>query len=261
MRKTSRKNTKQTLPALFTVVGVVFVVMVVLLWRGMFTGLLWRIGIPVLVVRNPIRDIGAVLSNKTTLAKDNAALRAALASTTATLADRNLLYEENVQLKARLGRDIAVHSKLAGIVMRPPGVPYDTLVIDVGRADGVTLGDTVSAGGTTLIGTVDEVYPTSSRVKLFSAPGESYQGVLAETAAHPAIPVTVVGQGGSSLVAQVPAKTTVVPGDAIVLPSISGGYMSVVSHVDIKDGESFEVIYLQLPANVQELQYVEVILH
>ena len=261
MRKTSHNRQNQKMPWVLVVLGAVIVVLVVLIWRGAFASVLWRIGVPVLSVRNPLSDLGAAMSSKTGLSRDNIRLRADLASTSAALADRELLYQENLQLKARLGRDIAVHSVLAGIVMRPPGVPYDTLIIDAGQAEGVTLGSYVSAGGTTLVGMIDEVYATASRVKLFSAPGESYQGLLAETAAHPAVPITVVGQGGSSMTAQLPAKTVIVSGDAVVLPGISGGYTAQVSHVDAKTGESFETVYLHLPVNTQELQYVEVMLH
>jgi cell shape-determining protein MreC len=260
MRKISHKRPDTGWRFVLIVGGVALLLVAVLLCRGVFAGLMLRIGIPALQVRNPIADIAAQFKSKAGLERDNAQLRAALASTSATLADRQLLYEDNLQLKARLGRDIALRTVLAGIVMRPPGVPYDTLLIDAGRQQGVTMGANVSAGGTTRIGSVDEVYATGARVKLFSSPGESYQGLLSETEAHPAIPVTVVGQGGSSMTAQIPAKTTVVPGDAVVLPGIAGGYTAVVSHVDVRAGESFEIVYLQLPVNFQQLRYVEVLL-
>jgi cell shape-determining protein MreC len=256
MKRTSRNR----LPQIGLLALALCLLLAVLAWRSALASVAWRLSIPLLSLHTPFSALGAQFIHAAALERENETLRAELASTTASLADRNLLYQETISLKARLGRDIAVRSVLAGIVMRPPGTPYDVLMIDAGRAQGVSLGDYVSAGGTTIIGTIDEAYQTSARVKLLSAPEESYQGLLSETTQHPAVPLTVVGQGGNSLTAQVPAKTLVIPGDAVVLPGIANGYSGIVSHVDVKNGDSFETLYLQLPVDPQELQYVEVLL-
>ena len=236
-------------------------ILAVLLWRGAFASVLWRVSAPLLSVRNPFSAIGAELSSKAALGRENEQLRAQLASTSAALADRNALYQENLVLKAQLGRTLTERSVLAGVLMRPPEVPYDSLMLDAGASQGIAPGDLVSAGGTTVIGTIDQVYRTTSRVKLFSSPGESYQGLLAASTTRPSTPVTVVGQGGGSLSAQVPTQTAVVPGDSIVLPGVGGGFIGSVSHVDEPSGSSFETLYLQLPVNMQELSFVEILLH
>jgi cell shape-determining protein MreC len=101
---------------------------------------------------------------------------------------------------------------------------------------------------------VSEVYDTAARVELFSAPGASYQALLNGT-----MPVAVEGQGGGSLRAEVPAGTPVKVGDSVAFPGLLGGIVSVVSATEAKEGESFIVVYMRLPANPQDLRFVEVI--
>ena len=158
-----------------------------------------------------------------------------------------------MSLKARLGRIISTHTVLAGVLARPPGVPYDTLMVDAGRVEGVVMGQRVSAGGTTLVGTVGEVYEYTARVILFSSPGESYSVLLRGTE-----PLTVEGQGAGSLVGQVPVDTVVSVGDVVVFPGVAAGFSGVVSGVVVHEGESFKTLYLHLPVDPLTLTFVEI---
>src|SRR3989344_7842889 len=84
-------------------------------------------------------------------------------------ADRDALYQENLDLKARLGRPGTAPVRILGaVLLRPPATPYDTLVIDAGKEEGAVVGDYVSAGGSGLVGTISEVYAHAARVRLFS---------------------------------------------------------------------------------------------
>jgi cell shape-determining protein MreC len=177
-----------------------------------------------------------------------------LASTTALLADRDVLYAENLELKSRLGRPgVAPRRILAGVMLRPPATPYDSLVIDAGAAEGVVEGDIVSAGGTVVVGSISEVYEHMARVTLYSAPGNEYEALLNGT-----LPTTLSGQGGGSLVAQVPAGTTVAEGDTAVLPGITGGLVAKVRGIERGTGESFVTLYFSLAVDALNLRYVEV---
>ena len=187
-------------------------------------------------------------------------LRVELASTSALIADRNELYGENQELKARLGRVESSQTLLAGVLVYPPTIPYDTLVIDAGTAQGVAPGDLVSAGGTTRIGTVRMVYGTTARVVLFSAPGETYDALLiASSTTRTSVPIVVDGQGGGSMTAQVPTGILVSLGDSVVFPGVEGGYAASVVAVSSRDGESFKTIYLRLPADPFSLRFVEIL--
>ncbi len=198
-------------------------------FRAPLAGFFWRVAAPLMQAR-----YGSVQSD-------------------AVKADRDALYQENLDLKARLGRPGVAPARLLGaVLMRPPGTPYDTLVIDVGTAEGVTVGEYVSAGGTALIGVVSESYTHAARVKLFSAPGERHDALL-----HGNVPLKIEGQGGGSMVAQAPSGTIVAVGDTALIPGIASGVAATVSRVETIEN-SFVTIYFQLPADIFTLRFVEV---
>jgi cell shape-determining protein MreC len=210
------------------------------LWRTPLNGFFWGVLAPL----SHLRDTAG------------AAQESVLASTTAALADRTALYQENLQLKAMLGRSASVPQVLAGVLERPPQTPYDTLTIDAGTEDGVVDGDWVAASGGAVIGSVRDAAAHTAQVQLLSSPGAQYQGLL--TASGTSVPVTLVGQGGGSLSTQVPAGTSVAIGAPVQIPGIAEGIEGSVSAISQKQGESFITLYLQLPANPAQLQYVEV---
>lgn len=189
---------------------------------------------------------------------ENARLHAELAQATALVADRNALYQENLDLKKRLGRDASMPVILAGVLQRPPAIPYDTLMVDAGEAEGVHVGDFVSAGGTTRIGTVGEVYSHTSRVILFSAPGQTYDVLLHLASTTQVVPVNMQGQGSGSFVGQVPAGTRVRVGDSLVFPGIASAFAGSVSSVHFDPKLSFETLYARLPVDLLSLQFVEI---
>ena len=274
MRTTSSKRTPlnrasgrmlRSPSTFFSILALVVLILVVFLWRDGVASVFWRGAVPVRDARGGLSsDVGGVFaqfSSKAELAAENARLSDALASTSAALLDRDLLYQENLDLKLRLGRDASVPTILAGVVMRPPAVPYDTLTIDAGQGEGVSRGDLVSAGGTTLIGSVDTVYAHASRVVLFSAPGQSYDALLSMTdqaGVATTIPVHVEGQGAGSFTAQVPSGTVVAAGNTILFSGIATGFVGFVSHVEANEGDSFETLYARLPVDPLGLRFVEV---
>jgi cell shape-determining protein MreC len=210
------------------------------LWRAPLAGILWRGLEPVM----QWRALGA---------GGSALLAQELASTTAALADRNALAADNQLLKQELGRGGAATGVLALVLERPPGTPYDTLVIDAGLNHGLAQGDLVFAAGATLIGEVSEVYATTAQVTLFSSPGQTYQALI-----RGSIPVSMTGQGAGSMTGEVPAQTVVHAGDPVLYPAMTGGFTGAVSRVDAPAGESFETIYVQLPVDLFSLRYVRV---
>lgn len=231
-----RERRQPKLPKLLLVAAVVLLCLAVVFARGPLTALLQQVVAPVLGIRNHLSQ------------GDLARAQASLAAAEAKLADRDTLYAENIELKRLLGRAAGRSVLLAGVLERPPGVPYDTLLIDAGANQGVVRGSFVSMGGSALVGTVDEVYADTARVVLFSAAGHTHQGTL--TAQGKAVPVSVAGQGGGSMRAEVPAGTGAKAGDMVVLPGVGLGLTAAVAHVESRAGESFETIYFALPASL-----------
>jgi len=219
-----------------------------LVWRTAAAGAFWRLMTPAFLFRDRISGSDSV-----------SLLQAELASTTAELADRDALYQETLELKKLLGRPESETEVLAAVLLRPPGVPYDTLVVDAGQMQGIAVGELVFAGGTTAIGDVTEVYGTTARVTLFSAPGRTYDAeVTASSSLGTMLPLALNGQGAGSLMGQVPAGSGISAGDIITIPGIGNDYLGHVSHVDAPAGSSFETIYVSLPVDLFSLKYVEI---
>jgi cell shape-determining protein MreC len=250
MKKTSRSRGRvgaaRILARWYGLFALVAVVVVVLVWRGAFAGLLWR----------AVAPLSAWSDSSASSQVEQ--LQMQLASTTAMLADRDMLYQENLALKAALGRSANQPLLLAAVLMRPPETPYDTLMLDAGSDQGVVVGDQLSAGGEVVIGTVAQVYPTTARAVLYSAPGQSFSAVLTSGDAA-GVPITVTGQGGGSMLATVPAGTPAVVGESVVFPGVAGGFSGTISAVVAKTGDSFETLYLHLPVDPLALRFVEIL--
>lgn len=244
--KRSRQRTSYFVPAMLGAL-VLLVCLAVVLWQRQLGGVLWQAGAPLMRLRNSV-----VSSEVNTL-------KAELASSTAALADRNELYAQNIELKKMLGRPQTSQRTVAAVLMRPPGLPYDTLVVDAGTEDGIVAGDLVFAGGGAAIGEVTDAYAAVSRVSLFSAPGRTYEAQVAPaSAAGKVIPLTLKGQGAGSFSGEVPAGSQVVVGDPIVLPGLGSAFMGTVSHVDAPSGSSFETVFVQMPVSIFSLHYVQI---
>ena len=247
MRRTSR--TRYRLPR-FSLAALLLALAAVVLFAALYwlreplSGALWRVAAP--------------LMRATAIGEsEQARLRSELEALSALAADRAVLYEENLYLKRLMGRETAVDTVLAAVVMRPPGSPYDTLVIDAGDTVGILPGSFVSAGGGSIIGTVSHVYANTSRVTLLSSPGEQHE-MLLRREGEEVLPVTLVGQGSGAFVAEVPAGSGAQVGDAVIFSGLGSGLVATVSAVEVEDSRSFERLHLRLPANAQYLRFVEV---
>ncbi len=242
MRTTSRKRTPLGSVAAVAV-AVLFIALAIFFRHGLAT-VLWSAGAPLVQLRNSLGS------------SEVADLKAQLASSTAALADHDLLVQENAQLRAELGRQPAHAGKkvLAGVLQSPPGTPYDTLMVDAGSTLGVAVGQRVFAGGIA-IGEVDAVYSNSARVVLYSAPGRAYQALLT-TQKGATIPISIDGQGAGSMQAQVPQGTEAAVGDTVVFVGVEGGLAAKVTGIAAQESESFKTLYLHVPVNLFELRLV-----
>lgn len=231
-------------------VAVLVLCVVVILLQKQLSSVVWQVLTPIAKVRDTLAS--TEVSN----------LQAQLASTTAALADRDALYSQNIELKKMLGRPQTSSQVLAAVLLRPPGIPYDTLLIDTGTDSGVVVGDLVFAAGTVAIGEVSDVYAHTSRVSLFSAPGRTYEAeVTLQAVPGSALPVSLQGQGSGSFAGQVPAGSVAAVGDEVTIPSLNNEVLGGITHIDAPSGSSFETLYVQLPVNIFSLLYVQVQTH
>lgn len=251
-----RRRVRTTAVVFF--VCVALLILAGIIWKKPASSLVWRVLAPVMRVRNEaaVNNVGllGLFSSSAQLALENDALRHELASSTVRAMDRDLLYKENLELKQRLNREPSSNKRtLAAVLMRPPGTPYGTLMLDVGKKNGIKEGDLVAAGGSVFIGKISTLYDTTARVTLFTAPGQNYQGQLRGT-----VPIALAGEGSGFMKGELPTGVSVAVGDQVLLSSFMPEFVAVVTSVVHEEGKSFQTIYLTLPVNPLELRYVEV---
>ena len=143
---------------------------------------------------------------------------------------------------------------LSAILSKPNQSPYDTLLIDAGKAEGIKEGNTVFALGNVPIGRVDIVYPDSAKVILFSNAGEQTEGMISGKG----IFTELVGRGGGNFEIIMPKNLTLQKGDQVVMPGISPYLLATVETIISDPRDPFTKALLTSPVNIQELKFVEV---
>lgn len=215
---------------------------------------LWRVGS---YVSASVSEGVEFFRSKEELIAENERLRAELQDFSIKLLDRNELYEENIQLKENFGRDASINATLAVVLARPPRAPYDTLVLDSGRAEGVAVGDLVAASETFIIGVIEQVTAETSIARLFSAPGVATEVLLGNRGPS----VQAIGKGGGNFEARIPIGTEVVIGQRVFLPVITPHVFAIVEHVAFDPRDSSRTVLFRSPVNPFELRYVTILRH
>jgi cell shape-determining protein MreC len=167
------------------------------------------------------------------------------------------LKNENDDLKNILNRNKTDQKLLlATVLIKPFFSPYDTLIIDVGSSSGVVINDKVLVDNNTFIGYVSEVYDDTSKVVLYSSPGEKVNVLIGNNN----VEKEAIGLGGGDFKIEIPRGIDVKEGDSIVIPSISTNVFGVVEKIEFKESDSFQTILFKNPVNISELKWVQVLL-
>jgi cell shape-determining protein MreC len=206
-------------------------------------------------VGSKIHGIGSYFAFKSSLSKENENLKEQLEQNKATMANYDSILAENDQLKETLGRKNE-NTKLvvAAILSKPNQSPYDTLVIDVGSKNEVRVGAKVFAEGNMAIGKVAEVYYNSSKVVLYSNPGEKTEMVISGKNSF----LESVGRGGGNFEIIMPKDFTLSVGTEVDLPGLTPYPVAKVESILSDPRDSFVRALLSSPANIQTLKFVEV---
>ena len=214
---------------------------------------------PVLIlgrsVGGEISNAGLIFHNRKSLMLENENLKSQILESQADRANYASVLDENNQMKEIMGRGGDKNNFiLAGILAKPNQSPYDTLLIDAGTAQGVVLGQKVFALGNVPIGYVSEVDTNSSKVILFSNPGEKTEVVINGKDAF----MEAVGRGGGNFEIILPRDFVLAVGTEIDLPGITPYILGTVQTILSDPRDAFQKALLASPVNVQELKLVEV---
>lgn len=162
--------------------------------------------------------------------------------------------KENIELRNLL-KATTSESVLAGVVARPPQVPYDLLVIDQGSSNGLFEGAPVLYGSGNALGYIEKVFSHHAFVTLFSSPG-------IETTVYvfgPNIFTTAYGDGGGVIYLSIPQGVRIQEGDVVILPSLSGGVLGTIKTVISVPTEPEQRAYITYDIPLQSLRLVRVL--
>jgi len=255
-----KRNTKQIL---LTGVFVIFFMYVVLFTRvfDVSSSSVGFLAVPIWKTQdfivNTWDNIQIGFLSKKTILIENKRLKEDVAIASVKLLDRNLLFEENIELKELLGRDVTEQTVFATVLTKPNRSLYDTLIIDVGKNAGIVKGDKVLYGGTIVIGKIVEVLKNSSKVLLLSSPREVVDVIVGNNN----IETLAYGRGGGVFELELPRDTEVKIGDVIAIPGIISRVLGTVEHIETKPSNPFKTILFKGPVNIFELKWVEVVVN
>jgi len=206
-------------------------------------------------VGGEISNIDSIFHNRKSLMLENENLQSQILQSQTDRANYASVLDENTQMKEILGRKpVAVNMVLAGILNKPNQSLYDTLLIDAGTAEGVAVGQRVLALGNVPIGYISETYINSSKVILFSNPGEKTEAVISgQNVSMPA-----VGRGGGNFEMILPRDFVLAVGTEIDLPGVNSYILGTVQTIISDPRDAFQKALIASPINIQQQKFVEV---
>ncbi len=189
------------------------------------------------------------------LSSENKILREQVIEMETQIFEENFLREEVLGLSEAFGRAGTDKRVKAKVIAGQGQSPYDTLIVDAGTEDGIRTGDSVvysSVGG---IGTIVEVYQSSSKVKLFSSSGEEVQVFIGPES----IPAKAKGRGMGNFEAQAPQGSQISIGDEVRSIPEGNFFLGIVGAVGEDPAESSVRVQFRTSFNIAEIGSVEIL--
>lgn len=251
--------------------GVVVLFVLIYFRTGVWNGLSYAshgVFRPVLVLGNSvgekINSIGSYFSFKKSLYLENENLKSQILESQNDRANYNSVVAENINLKEILGRKSEKAGMvLAAILSKTNQNIYDTFIIDAGIKEGIKTGDKVFARGNVPIGRVDLVYDDSSKIVLFSNPGERIQVVVSvgnnlSSGVGKDVFLELIGRGGGNFEMILPRDFVLQKGDQAIMPGINPYVLATAETIISDPRDPFTKALLRSPVNIWEIKFVEV---
>ena len=224
-----------------------------------FTGYFHRVAQPFWKINVKIQDwlspSLSYFSSRRELYVENQDLKKQIEVISARLADRSFLLHENTLLKENLGRHEKEPKRVFAVVLAKPDItPYDTLVLDVGRDNMVSVGDLVLVENVVL-GEIEEVYQISSKARLYSSNNQKTNVFIGDNA----IGAEAQGLGGGNFEIELPRNVDVFVGDSIYVSDINPRVLGTIEYINSDPNDVFERILFKSPVNPFSLRFVDVI--
>jgi cell shape-determining protein MreC len=206
---------------------------------------------------NKFASIGSAISFKKLIIAENKELKTQLGDTVAKTANYNSILEENVKLKEILNRKPWNADLILGNILSQKNQSiYSSVLIDLGINQGVFPGQRVFAWGNIPIGKIAQTEANSSKVVLYSSPGERTEAIISGSPMSSF--VELVGRGGGNFEIILPRDFVLAEGTEIVLPGAYPYVLGTVKTIISDPRDAFQKALIVSPVNVQELKFVQV---
>ncbi len=213
--------------------------------------------VPFLIFGNNVASsfsgVAFYFKSRQSLLDENKALSVKLSKMEAELSGFDFVVQENLELKKNLKENVGKNI-FAQVIARPNVTAYDTFLLDAGTKKGVKINSKILTDGIFAIGIIDEAYADSSKARLYSTSGQITNVLIGPNN----IPVEIHGLGGGSFSAEVPNSVDIQIGDAVILAESSNSIIAIVRSEEKTNVDSFRKFYLQSPASLFSLKYVEI---
>ena len=148
----------------------------------------------------------------------------------------------------------AATAQAAEVIARPPQIPFDTLMIDRGKDDGLESGNLVLAGDRVLLGKLGKVSQNFSIVILNSFGQTSLSGSLTRTGEALEMRGTYGG-----MEAEVPIDFDIEIGDIVITEHASSYTTAIVGSVEENKSSGRKLALLSLPVPISKVKIVFII--
>lgn len=199
-----------------------------------------------------LKNLATFFNYQKSLAEENVMLKEKLSSLELEIMALSRERAEENYLLTLVGRRQETNIIAAAVLTHPPQTPYDTIIIDAGSNESISLDSRVFLPEGPGLGQVSEVWPNRARVKLFTAPGEKINAVLERHG----VPVTLEGSGGGNFKMFLPRDVAVEEGDRILSADIVPNLLAIVEEVNIGPTDSFKEVLAYSPANIFAIRFV-----
>jgi len=205
--------------------------------------------------KDGLHSFFSIFAFKKTLYEENDSLKREAEALRLRLISADELLSENSELKNILGRIGDKEVVLSAVLSKPNLSPYDSLIIDVGKKLDVKIGSLVMVDGDIAIGTIVNVYPNSSKVELFSSPGNYMDVLLGEEN----ITVSAKGKGSGNFEIELPRDIAVGIGDIVSVSDLGIKILGTVEYIEKEPSNPFQIILFKNPVNMNSLKWVQVV--
>jgi cell shape-determining protein MreC len=192
--------------------------------------------------------------SKNNLVEENRKLRDTIKSNEIAIIQNKLLQKENSELRKLMGETpSATTTLLATILVKPPQTSYDTLIVSVGKDKNIEIGEKVYAYDNIYIGKITDVFANSSKVTLFSTPGEKWNVSVGGND----ITTVAKGMGLGNYLIELPRAAEIRKNDYVTFAN-SSDILGRVYAIQSAESDSFQKIFVHSDFNISELKWITI---